>query len=180
MATRKASKISIEGARIGFLNFSGKEGNYNPAGRKNFCVFLESDLARTLQEDGWNIRWLKPRDEYEEEQAYLQVAVRFDNYPPKIIIKSSRGQTLLNEETVSLLDWADIEEVDLILSPGHWTMYKGTPNEKQGIKAYLKSMYVLIAEDEFEKKWADAPASAIDSIGGCGECEVCDGECEHN
>ncbi len=57
------SNISIEHARIGFRNFSGDAGKFNPAGKRNFCVFLEHDLGLTLQEDGWNVRWLQPRDE---------------------------------------------------------------------------------------------------------------------
>ena len=72
------NNIVIENARIGFRNFSGKEGKFNPAGRRNFCVFVDSDLGQKLEEDGWNVRWLEPRDENEERQAYLQVAVSYD------------------------------------------------------------------------------------------------------
>ena len=176
------NSISIENARIGFRNFSGKEGKFNPAGRRNFCVFLEQDLAKTLEEDGWNVRWLQPRDEQEDEQGYIQVAVSFDNIPPKIIIINniSRGKTALDEESVSLLDWAEITEVDLIIRPYNWVLHEGTKNEKSGVKAYIKSMYITIAEDEFEKKYYDAPDSAVDTVGGCGNCEVCDGSCKHD
>jgi hypothetical protein len=59
------NNIVIEGARIGFRNFSGKEGQYNPPGRRNFCVFLDDDLAKTLEEDGWNVRWLQPKEDHQ-------------------------------------------------------------------------------------------------------------------
>ena len=151
--------IVIENARIGFRNFSGKEGKFNPAGRRNFCVFLESDLARTLEGDGWNVRWLQPRDEEEEDQAYLQVAVSYDNIPPKIILVSSKGKNQLDEESVNILDWAEIENVDIIIRPYNWDV-----NGKSGVKAYVKSMYVTLVEDEFEAKYMDVPDSAANIL----------------
>jgi hypothetical protein len=172
------NNISIENARIGFRNFSGKLGKYNPEGRRNFCVFLETELARTLELDGWNVRWLQPRDDGDEQQGYLQVSVSFDNIPPKIIMISSKGKTIVDNESVSILDWAEISEIDLIIRPYNWVLHEGTRNEKRGVKAYCKSMYITIAEDEFEKKYYDVPDSAVDAIGGCGSCDACDGSCK--
>lgn len=169
------NNITIENARIGFRNFSGKEGRFNPAGRRNFCVFIDTELAHQLESDGWNVRWLDPRDGNEDKQAYLQVAVSFDNTPPKMIIISSKGKTILDSESVSILDWAEIKEVDLIIRPYNWNV-----SGKGGVKAYVKAMYVTIMEDEFESKYYDVPDSAADSIGGCGNCEACDGSCNHN
>lgn len=174
------NNIVIENARIGFRNFSGKEGKFNPAGRRNFCVFIDTDLAMRLEEDGWNIRWLEPKDEHEDKQAYLQVAVSYDNIPPKILLISSKGKTVLDEASVNILDWAEVREVDLIIRPYNWSMHAGTKNEKSGVKAYIKSMYVTIEEDEFERKYNDTPDSASDSIGGCGHCDACDGSCKCN
>jgi len=151
--------IVIENARIGFRNFSGKEGKFNPAGRRNFCVFLETDLAKELEEDGWNVRWLQPRDEAEESQAYLQVAVSFDNIPPKIILVTKKSKTPMDEQSIDILDWAEIENVDLIIRPYNWDV-----NGKGGVKAYIKTMYVTIVEDEFEEKYYDVPDSAANSL----------------
>lgn len=157
MENRVTSNIVIEGARIGFRNFAGKEGQFNPAGKRNFCVFLDDALAKRLEEDGWNVRWLQPRDEQENSQGYLQVAVSFDNVPPKIIMITSNGTTVLDAESINVLDWAEIAEIDLIIRPYNWILHEGTRNEKSGVKAYVKSMYVRIVEDAFEKKWANAP-----------------------
>lgn len=151
--------IVIENARIGFRNFSGKEGKFNPAGRRNFCVFLETDLAKELESDGWNVRWLQPKDEAEEPQGYLQVAVSFDNIPPKIILVTKKSKTPMDEESINILDWAEIENVDLIIRPYNWDV-----NGKGGVKAYIKTMYVTIVEDEFESKYYDVPDSAANSL----------------
>jgi hypothetical protein len=164
------NNIVIENARIGFRNFSGEAGKFNPAGRRNFCVFLEEDLSKVLEDDGWNVRYLQPKDDGDAPQAYLQVAVSYDNVPPKIVLISSKGKTVLDESSVKILDWAEIKEVDLIVRPYNWSV-----SGKEGVKAYIKSMYVTIVEDEFESKYYDVPDSAADSIGGCGNCDTCDG-----
>lgn len=166
------SNLNIEGAKIGFRNFSGKGGNYNPEGRRMFHVFLPQDQAVQLQEDGWNIKWLKPKDENDEPQAHLPVFVKFENVPPKIVMVSSNGKTVLTEDMVGNLDWAEIENVDLTINPYNWEM-----NGKIGVKAYVKTMYVTIVEDEYAHKYQDVPDSAQGNIGGCGNCDECDGNC---
>jgi hypothetical protein len=167
------TNISIENARIVYRNFSGEAGKFNPAGRRNFCVILEQDIAKKLAEDGWNIKYLKPKDEGDVPTPYLQVSVSYDNIEPKIILVSGRGKTKLNSETVGILDWAEIDTVDLLIRPYNWTV-----SGKGGVKAYVKSMYVTIVEDEFERKYYDVPDSAVGAIGGCGNCDTCDGDCK--
>jgi len=145
--------VLMEGVRIIFRNFAGKEGQYNREGDRNFAVLLDDTVASTLAEDGWNVKWLKPREEDEAEeptQAYLQVSVNFKGRPPRIVLITSRGRTNLDEGSVEMLDWADIQNVDLIVRPYEWVV-----NNKSGIKAYLQSIYVTIEEDALEKKYAE-------------------------
>ena len=144
--------VLMEGVRIIFRNFSGKEGQYNREGDRNFAVLLEDKIAEAMAADNWNVKWLRPRSEDEEEspQAYLPVSVNFKGRPPRIVLITSRGRTNLDEDTVETLDWVDIINVDLIVRPYEWTV-----NQKSGIKAYLQSIYVTIEEDPLEIKYSE-------------------------
>lgn len=153
------NNIRIEGARIGFRNFSGEEGRFNPKGRRNFCIFLEEDIAKDMKKEGWNVKWLEPREEGDDPQAYLQVKVVFGKIPPKIVLVTGRGKTRLDEDTVNILDWAEIQNVDLIIRPYNWEV-----NGDTGVSAYIKTMYVTLREDEFESKYYDVPDSAASAM----------------
>lgn len=144
--------LLMEDARIVFRNFKGKEGQYNREGDRNFCVLLEPDLAEQMAKDGWNVKTLKAREVDDDPQPYLQVSVGFKVRPPLIVMITSRGRTTLSEDEIEVLDWVDIAEVDLIINPYEWSV-----SGKSGIKAYLKSLFVIIQEDELVLKYADVP-----------------------
>lgn len=144
--------ITIKNARIMFRNFAGKEGKFNPAGRRNFCVFLDIDAAEALKAEGWNIKYLEGREPDDIPQPILQVTVNYDFMPPKLWVVTRRGKTLLDEDSVSALDWAELDQVDITIRPYEWEV-----NGKTGVKAYIKSGYFTIREDELDEEYADIP-----------------------
>jgi len=141
-------EFMIEDARIIFRNFSGKEGPYNREGERSFCAILSDDVAVVMEADDWNVRYLKVQEEGDIPTPYIPIAVNFKNRPPRVVMITSVGKTTLTEETVGVLDWADIKMVDLIARGYEWVV-----NGKTGTKAYLQTLVITINEDALERKY---------------------------
>lgn len=145
----EAKTFLVEDATLIFRNFSGKEGPFNRDGDRNFAVILTEEAARNMARDGWNVRYLEAREEGDEDQPYITCAVSFKNYPPRVVMLTSRARTNLSEDSIEVLDWANIQTADLICRGYEWTV-----GDKSGIKAYVKSLFVTIEEDYLERKYA--------------------------
>lgn len=156
----------IEGVRIIFRNFRGREGKYNKEGDRNFGIVLPADLAAQMLEDGWNVKYLKPREEDLEEAEgevadtpWLPCALGYNTKgrPPRVVQITSRGRTNLEEEDMDDLDFVDIatddegnQKVDIIVKPFPWD-----DDGRTRIKAYVQSLYITIEEDPLAMKYAD-------------------------
>ena len=56
----------------------------------------------------------------------------------------------ITEQTVDSLDYVEILNVDLTINPYVWEV-----NGNSGVKAYLGTMYVTIAEDPLDAKYEE-------------------------
>ena len=144
------NNITIEGARIIFRDFSGEKNRYN--NDKTFTLALEEELADRLYDDGWPVRWLEPRNDDDGRTPILTVKLMFGKYPPQVVMITGGKKKVLGENEVHILDWANFENVDVKITPYNYDF-----NGKKGVKAYLKSLWVTIAEDEFERKYQSIP-----------------------
>lgn len=162
--------VLLEDVRIlsgGFRHFSGEKDAYHAQGQRDFMIALEKEVAEQMEADGWNVKWLKPREEGDEPLATLKIKVNFSGFPPQIMLVTSRNKTPLDEETVAILDYADIETADMFLSPYDWSV-----NGNTGRTAYLSKLFVTIHEDELDLKYADVPLSNGEIEGDMIDAEV--------
>ena len=165
---KRVSNIVIENANIipGFKNFSGRVTRGNPTGKRQFCVELDWELAEKLKNDGWNVKvytynpeqfaelskdgWnvkLKVSEDPDAEPlVFLQVNVRFDKVPPKILMVSKKNEIQIGESEVKDLDEYSFIKTNVIISPYHYETA-----DKSGITAYLHTLYAVIDESPLDR-----------------------------
>lgn len=149
--------ITIENARILWPNFAGAADKYNTEGDRNFNLHLTTEQADELAADGWNIKCKFPRPdentEDQEQRCVLKIVVKFGYRPPKITMigDRSRNRTELTEGLAGLLDSAEIVQCDMSFVPHFYEI----TDTNYGVNAYLKTMYVVIREDELDTKWSE-------------------------
>lgn len=149
--------VTFENAEIIWLNFAGREGPFNAAGNREFTVVIPDEkVAQAMLKDGWNVKYRDPREEGDAPNITLTVSVKFGYRPPMIWMITSRSKvrTRLTEDMVAILDVADIKQVDLTVNPSEWEV-----NGKTGIKAYLKTMYITVVEDDLDYKYAQVDSA---------------------
>lgn len=95
--------IIMENARILFRNFSGNPSKFNAKGKRTFCLVIDPDMADRLSEEGWNVKFLKPREEGDTPTPYIQVNVGFkddSSKSPKIYMVT-RKKRRFSQKTLS-------------------------------------------------------------------------------
>lgn len=158
MASRRQDNVVLEDVQLAFRNFTGRAGMYNNAGDRSVAVKLTPEWAEELTRRGWNVKYLKARDEDAADEPFISVKVKFDGpRPPKVYMITKRGRTQLFEDTVEMLDWVDILRVDLVLNPFPYEF-----NGRAGISVYLDSIYVTILEDELAEKYGGMDIATVD------------------
>ncbi len=155
--------LQIDDARIVFRNFEGRASKYNRLGDRNFALVIDDqEIADALIKEGWNVRIKPAREEGDIPFMYMPVKVKFNNYGPKVYLKTGDKKNRLDEDTVSCLDDVDILRVDLDVRPYDWEMADG----KNGRTAYLQAICVEQEVDRFagEQVHFDVPATNEDEL----------------
>ncbi len=148
---------NFENATIIFRNFSGAGSRFNKEGDRKFTYeFYDEDEANRLKDIGWYVKTKLPNEEGDQIRYRIDVSVSFrsfPNIPPAAIYIYSNGvKTRLDEDTVGMLDSAEIRNVDLTIRPRWWL--DDRTNEWK-VKAYLKEMHVTLEPSPWANKYAD-------------------------
>ena len=150
----RGNVLEIEDARIIYRNFSGVGSKYNREGDKGFSVVISDDeLKEELIAAGWNVKIREPREGYEDPLVHLPVKVKYnkEGRGPAIYVLSGKGKpTLLDADSVNMLDEIDIASVSMDLRPYDWEI-----NGKAGTTAYLQAMEVTQNIDRFGAKYTE-------------------------
>ena len=126
------------------------DGLYGRSGVRYFAIKLDDELAEELEDEGWPVIWRNVnRDETEPEimQGYLKVFIKYGTrFPVDIFLinNNMKSKTLIDEADIDLLhlDSKPIEFIDLMIRAYHWTY-----GDKQGVKAQVQAMNILLAQD---------------------------------
>lgn len=151
--------LTVEGARILWRNFSGRQTQYNAKGKRNFNLVVAPEDVEAMKADGWNVKTKDPRPDFPDDQPLSTLAVNV-NYsensrPPRVVLIAGNDRTELDESTIDMLDRVQIENVDLIINPSYYDV-----NGRQGYTAYLQAIYVTIVQDDLEKKYGSFSSGA--------------------
>lgn len=132
-------------------NFAGADPKgWNSKHERYFDIKLTEDEANSLIDEGWNVS-TNAKDP--DNPIYtLRAFVRFDIMPPTVWQITSKRRVMLNENTIAVLDRANIKHVDAIIRPYNWNN-----NGRIGTKAMVEELYVVIEESEFAERYADIP-----------------------
>ena len=139
------------GHQIKFRNFSGRPTKFDrDGGKKSFALILSPEEADAMSADGWNVQSPVPKDESYPTIPIINVKVNLtSNNPPEVWVITDTHKTRLTPETISSLDYAEIEYVDITINPHEFERRDGSI----AANAYLKSLYVKIVKDELAEKY---------------------------
>lgn len=148
--------LEVDDAILKFRNFEGREEKFNRAGERNFILVIPNEEIKDLLINdvneygvGWNVSIKESKEEGDPPYMQLKVKVKFNQYGPRVYLKSNGKTKRLDEDRAYMLDKIDIETVDLDIRP-----FDTIVNDKPYRTAYLDSIYVTQAVDRFEARMA--------------------------
>lgn len=147
--------IIQENAKIKWLNFGGNNNRNGINNGRGFSLVIEDEeVANDLAALGWVIKEKTATKNNGEPSVYwvLGVKIRYDKFPPKIVLVKPSGMEVLREDNVGLVDSTRYTNIDLTITPYHWDN-----GIRDGISAYLSTMYITVDEaaDPFASKYAE-------------------------
>jgi len=168
LARRQRREFKVENAQILFKpNFEGRAEQFNTEGNRYFNLQLTKEQADAMAVDGWNVKTWGGTEEGEEPYYFLKVAVSYRFKPPRLVLitthhtaaGSGKARTPLDEDLCECLDWTEFDFIDVIVEGSPYSI-----NGKTGIKAYLKTGFFIVHEDELQQKYGHLPEVGMDPV----------------
>lgn len=159
---KPANNLDLSNHRIFARDLDGSKAEKKGFAReRSFLVALDPEEAASLEEEGWPVKFLPPKNDEEDGTHFMKVKVGFGKIPPKIVVLNpvTRKKKALNENTVIELNWIYILDVpQMIVRPYNYNL-----RGREGTSVWLNSIYVTKRVDPFEEKFSDY-ADEDDSI----------------
>jgi len=151
--------LVVNNASIGFKNFSGRPGDFNAAGARNFCVFFDMQMAQQLEADGWKIKYTRPSEEWEQ-KGFMKVNIMFGKYPPKVGLASKAAglEMIVDETQLDRFDGFEFDNIDLVIRPYN---YPAKGNRPGGVTAYVQEAVFVLKESDLMNKYANYGQSPV-------------------
>ncbi len=139
------------GNKITWRNMQGTNDLGN-SGNRYFAMMIDDELAEELESEGWPVIWrnVAPEGEEENMKAYFKVFIKYGTrFPVNIYLVAPNRQSKVLLDEVDLdnlnIDNKEIESIDLIVRPYHWTYF-----DRHGVKAQVKDMNIRLMPDGFD------------------------------
>ena len=147
-----------------FCNLEGRAEGFNNQGARNFRLkFNDDDFAKSLADDGWNIKIYTPKNDDYDPYYYLTVKAKFRvdsatvRQDPEIHMINSKNDILLGAQNMADLDAKfrarEVNACDLVIQPYYWS--NSNMGSGDGITAYLKQMWAVVNDNPFAERYSN-------------------------
>ena len=140
--------VTIENATdVFWKNFSGNKDNFGSTKRK-FTLGLTEDAARILIDLGVNVRASEQSEESDFLPYHVTLTINYrgEDRDPTVSFLRDGKRRMLNDATISLLDYQTIVYVDVTAN-----LYRYQNN----VTLYVTTMYARLMDEPLAEKYAD-------------------------
>ena len=149
------SSITIEGTRFLWPNFSGNPDKFNQTPKPNASIEIDPQFVPKLEEMGFRIRHLPPKDEFEDDRGLyiLGVKASYGGFAdPKVILLIADPEKPPTEWARRELKAGDIGELDRLTVA--YVDVKFRPYRyRTFVTAYIDTMCVVVNPDRLMSKY---------------------------
>ena len=146
-------RYRIENAEIRYPNFEGNESQFNKAGKQNFKLVINEELASEFEDQGIRVREERRRDESDPPQYTVKIGVYADS---AMYLVSGRVKQPLTMDTCKIIDrefrhgYVRNGEIDV-------KFHVSVNNRLNPPAPYLRldSIYIPVEKDEQTEKYED-------------------------